>query len=280
MDDASVDSPVVTESEGEDDFGSEGEQAEVVSEEESEEEIDGQFDADGTHVLPNFQSHALPPFQSHTACKARRAPTHTHAAELSPGGLPRPQGECQPLVDYCDRLCRVSSVAAPWGSTYRTDATVRSLGGGFWCAASESEDGEDDDDDEDEESDEELGDMDEEALLQEIVALRGQMGDEGEDDDDDDDGRGERGTGRASTSGVQFQQQSDDDSSEDERENRNTVGNVPLKQWYKDEEHIGYDRDGQKLMKVRAPHHAHDACMRASAAVARGVASGECPESP
>jgi ribosome biogenesis protein ERB1 len=96
--------------------------------------------------------------------------------------------------------------------------------------------------------------MDEEALLQEIVALRGQMGDEGEEDDDDDDDireGGERGTGRASTSGVQFQQQSDDDSSEDERENRNTVGNVPLKQWYKDEEHIGYDRDGRKLMKVR-----------------------------
>mmetsp|Transcript_13468 Transcript_13468/g.48998 ORF Transcript_13468/g.48998 Transcript_13468/m.48998 type:complete len:751 (-) Transcript_13468:191-2443(-) len=38
------------------------------------------------------------------------------------------------------------------------------------------------------------------------------------------------------------------DSSEDEREQRNTVGNVPL-EWYKDEEHIGYDRDGNKIVK-------------------------------
>lgn len=127
-----------------------------------------------------------------------------------------------------------------------------------WSAASESEDGEDDHDADEEESDEELGDMDEEALLQEIVALRGQMGDEVDEEDDDDVREGgERGMGRASTSGVQFQQQSDDDSSEDERENRNTVGNVPLKQWYKDEEHIGYDRDGNKLMKARAPPCVH-----------------------
>lgn len=38
------------------------------------------------------------------------------------------------------------------------------------------------------------------------------------------------------------------DSSEDERPNRNTVGNVPL-QWYKDEEHVGYDVEGNKLEK-------------------------------
>ncbi|KAK9829975.1 hypothetical protein WJX72_008983 [[Myrmecia] bisecta] len=38
------------------------------------------------------------------------------------------------------------------------------------------------------------------------------------------------------------------DSSEDERPNRNTIGNVPL-QWYKDEEHIGYDKEGSKLIK-------------------------------
>jgi ribosome biogenesis protein ERB1 len=33
------------------------------------------------------------------------------------------------------------------------------------------------------------------------------------------------------------------DSSEDERPPRNTIGNVPL-EWYKDEQHIGYDRCG------------------------------------
>jgi ribosome biogenesis protein ERB1 len=29
---------------------------------------------------------------------------------------------------------------------------------------------------------------------------------------------------------------------------RNTVGDVPL-EWYKDEEHIGYDIDGRKIKK-------------------------------
>ncbi|KAG9445051.1 hypothetical protein H6P81_016391 [Aristolochia fimbriata] len=38
------------------------------------------------------------------------------------------------------------------------------------------------------------------------------------------------------------------DSSEDEVENRNTVGDVPLK-WYEDEEHIGYDIAGKKIKK-------------------------------
>ncbi|XP_003573174.1 ribosome biogenesis protein BOP1 homolog [Brachypodium distachyon] len=38
------------------------------------------------------------------------------------------------------------------------------------------------------------------------------------------------------------------DSSEDEVGPRNTVGQVPL-EWYKDEEHIGYDIDGRKIKK-------------------------------
>ncbi|DBA78870.1 hypothetical protein WJX77_008759 [Trebouxia sp. C0004] len=38
------------------------------------------------------------------------------------------------------------------------------------------------------------------------------------------------------------------DSSEDERPPRNTIGQVPL-EWYKDEQHIGYDRDAKKLIK-------------------------------
>ncbi|XP_066306279.1 ribosome biogenesis protein BOP1 homolog isoform X2 [Miscanthus floridulus] len=39
------------------------------------------------------------------------------------------------------------------------------------------------------------------------------------------------------------------DSSEDEVAPRNTVGDVPL-EWYKDEEHIGYDIDGRKIRNV------------------------------
>ena len=38
------------------------------------------------------------------------------------------------------------------------------------------------------------------------------------------------------------------ESSEDERPPRNTVGDVPLV-WYKDEQHIGYDRDAKKLIR-------------------------------
>ena len=38
------------------------------------------------------------------------------------------------------------------------------------------------------------------------------------------------------------------DSSEDERPPRNTVGEVPL-EWYRDEQHIGYDHDANKLIK-------------------------------
>lgn len=40
----------------------------------------------------------------------------------------------------------------------------------------------------------------------------------------------------------------DSDSSEDERPNRNTVGAVPL-EWYKDEDHVGYDLDGAKIAR-------------------------------
>ena len=40
------------------------------------------------------------------------------------------------------------------------------------------------------------------------------------------------------------------DSSEEERPQRNTVGDVPL-EWYSDEEHIGYDKDGEKIIKSK-----------------------------
>lgn len=38
------------------------------------------------------------------------------------------------------------------------------------------------------------------------------------------------------------------DSSEDERPNTNTIGDVPIT-WYKDEEHIGYDKEGTRIIK-------------------------------
>jgi ribosome biogenesis protein ERB1 len=38
------------------------------------------------------------------------------------------------------------------------------------------------------------------------------------------------------------------DSSDEERPQRNTIGEVPL-EWYKDEEHVGYDVAGNKLEK-------------------------------
>ncbi|KAI5065762.1 hypothetical protein GOP47_0018386 [Adiantum capillus-veneris] len=38
------------------------------------------------------------------------------------------------------------------------------------------------------------------------------------------------------------------DSSEDEVPSRNTIGNVPL-EWYKDEQHIGYDLSGTKISR-------------------------------
>jgi hypothetical protein len=82
VDDASVDSPVVTESEGEDDFGSEEEQAgKVASEEESEEEIDGQFDADGAQVLPNLPASPSLCLSTHTAASPSSVELprkHTH----------------------------------------------------------------------------------------------------------------------------------------------------------------------------------------------------------
>ena len=41
---------------------------------------------------------------------------------------------------------------------------------------------------------------------------------------------------------------SESDSSDDE--NANTIGNVPL-EWYRHEDHIGYDREGSAILKVR-----------------------------
>jgi len=44
---------------------------------------------------------------------------------------------------------------------------------------------------------------------------------------------------------------SESDSSDDE--DHNTIGNVPL-EWYKHEDHIGYDKSGKAIAKVSREH--------------------------
>ncbi|CAI5481083.1 unnamed protein product, partial [Closterium sp. Yama58-4] len=64
-------------------------------------------------------------------------------------------------------------------------------------------------------------------------------------------GRGEKGEeqeGREGDGAGHAAEESD--SSEDERPSRNTVGRVPL-EWYKEEGHIGYDREGKRIMKQK-----------------------------
>ncbi|GAB4834115.1 Ribosome bioproteinsis protein 1 [Ancistrocladus abbreviatus] len=51
-----------------------------------------------------------------------------------------------------------------------------------------------------------------------------------------------------STSDNTYEAVEESDSSEDEVAPRNTIGDVPL-EWYKDEEHIGYDITGKKIKK-------------------------------
>ncbi|GER39853.1 ribosome biogenesis protein BOP1 homolog [Striga asiatica] len=61
-------------------------------------------------------------------------------------------------------------------------------------------------------------------------------------------GDGISGDGNESESDDSREVVEESDSSEDEVAPRNTVGNVPL-EWYKDEEHIGYDISGKKIKK-------------------------------
>lgn len=67
-------------------------------------------------------------------------------------------------------------------------------------------------------------------------------GSDGEGDGDERSGRGGGAGGAPAAADLD----PPSDSSEDERPPRNTVGEVPL-EWYRHEEHIGYDVDGQKL---------------------------------
>ncbi|KAK9914855.1 hypothetical protein WJX75_001346 [Coccomyxa subellipsoidea] len=52
---------------------------------------------------------------------------------------------------------------------------------------------------------------------------------------------------RTADAGTSQAAAADSDSSDDERPNRNTVGRVPL-EWYRNEDHIGYDLDANKIM--------------------------------
>lgn len=69
------------------------------------------------------------------------------------------------------------------------------------------------------------------------------------------------------------------DSSEDERPNRNTVGDVPL-DWYRAEEHIGYDKQGDRIMKKERKDkldlllERNDSAKASAASCARGTSAG------
>ncbi|KAG8367480.1 hypothetical protein BUALT_Bualt16G0076400 [Buddleja alternifolia] len=72
-----------------------------------------------------------------------------------------------------------------------------------------------------------------------------QSGDSVRDRDDNDNYHGEDKHGESDDSREVVEES---DSSEDEVAPRNTIGDVPL-EWYKDEEHIGYDLAGKKIKK-------------------------------
>lgn len=120
----------------------------------------------------------------------------------------------------------------------------------------DSASGDDDDDEGDTDSDgdgegEEEEEEDEEAKAAIAEYYRAAR------DDDDSDGADEAGGGgdeEEAVAGAVGELRPEDgdetDSSEDERPSRNTIGNVPLK-WYKHEDHIGYDREGGKLIKKK-----------------------------
>ncbi|KAK3279018.1 Ribosome biogenesis protein 1 [Cymbomonas tetramitiformis] len=102
------------------------------------------------------------------------------------------------------------------------------------------EEGEEDDDG-DGEGDDAVDDEEfmERMLQQSIDEDKGAAGNEEEED--------EEGSDKGPAMEDAYDSQGSD-SSDDERPQRNTVGNVPLK-WYKDEEHIGYDKDGKRIAK-------------------------------
>jgi ribosome biogenesis protein ERB1 len=82
-----------------------------------------------------------------------------------------------------------------------------------------------------------------------VGAVSDDTGQKGAGSDDDGDG--------AQQLLQQKEEEEEWSSSEDERM-VNTVGDVPM-EWYKDEDHIGYDREGEKIMRKHKPEDALDA---------------------
>ena len=127
----------------------------------------------------------------------------------------------------------------------------------------EEEEGEEEDDDDDGEEDE-SEEVEGEGEGEEDLDYFREDGEEDQDDDDDeassddddddddedaeedaDDGKASAATGSMSAAGEAPPAEESD--SEDEMP-VNTIGNVPL-EWYDDFDHVGYDLDGQKIMR-------------------------------
>jgi len=114
------------------------------------------------------------------------------------------------------------------------------------------DDEEDDEGDDDDVEDDDDGDEDDEELEEDVSD--GEIDEHDSLDDTDDDENKEESKPKGGSWGELAQHQKleydvddDDDSSEDETM-VNRVGNVPM-HWYKDEDHIGYDVEGNKLMR-------------------------------
>jgi ribosome biogenesis protein ERB1 len=88
----------------------------------------------------------------------------------------------------------------------------------------------------------------EDAILDYADALRKNSKDTSNTDESSKDEDGSASESDADEDGPRDVEDDGSDSSEEERPQRNTVGEVPLR-WYADEEHIGYDPKGTKLIK-------------------------------
>jgi ribosome biogenesis protein ERB1 len=114
-------------------------------------------------------------------------------------------------------------------------------------------------DEDGDEADSESGDSDKEDELVDFDS-EGEEEEEEEEElivgSDDNDEENDDEDNSASSGGSSEEEEGEEDvlsdpasdSSEDERPNRNTIGDVPLN-WYRDEEHVGYDVDGTALTK-------------------------------
>eukprot|EP00803_Ostreobium_quekettii_P002581 evm.model.scf_1029.3 EVM.evm.TU.scf_1029.3 scf_1029:39095-48452(-) len=82
------------------------------------------------------------------------------------------------------------------------------------------------------------------------VGIDGLNPGDGGDDASGSEAEGRSGGGEGGEEAERATKDPGSDSSEDERPNKNTVGNIPL-EWYKHEDHIGYDLEGKKVVKQK-----------------------------